>query len=503
MMRRRIGTRALLALAVWTLALQVSSVRSASAQIDLNGQWVVQVLIPVFPTLNDVCSLAFVQMGTGLSISGPCQGFANPVSLAGSIDTGTGVFTVSGSAGVCSALSATGTASDNNNFAGTFTCTSIGIGGGLVGSRCGNGIVDPGEACDDGNQLNGDCCSSTCQLDSAGQPCTPDPSVCTDDVCDGAGVCTHPFNTDPCDDGFDCTVGDTCSGGTCISGSNAAAGTPCNDDDDLCTIDSCDANGVCQPGPPLTCAPCFTCFASAGCFPSFDPCDDSNACTHDDNCDENGACLGIPETDGTACSDGDACTSNDTCQSGSCSPGPATVCDPCLSCDTVAGCIPELATGCKQSAKNKIQLKDAATDTLLWKWQVGEETFGLDFGNPAASTQYQFCIYDGPSGNPNLFLGAAVPAGPNWSPQRNGFIYKSSALTPDGVSIVKLKAGAAGKSHVLVKGKGANLNLAPLTSITLPVTVQLKKTGAAPMCWEASYATPSVSGALFFKAANQ
>jgi cysteine-rich repeat protein len=28
---------------------------------------------------------------------------------------------------------------------------------------CGNGIVTPGEQCDDGNLVNGDSCSSTCQ----------------------------------------------------------------------------------------------------------------------------------------------------------------------------------------------------------------------------------------------------------------------------------------------------------------------------------------------------
>ena len=31
---------------------------------------------------------------------------------------------------------------------------------------CGDGTVDPGEECDDGNALDGDCCSSTCQFPS-------------------------------------------------------------------------------------------------------------------------------------------------------------------------------------------------------------------------------------------------------------------------------------------------------------------------------------------------
>jgi uncharacterized delta-60 repeat protein len=34
----------------------------------------------------------------------------------------------------------------------------------LPGDICGNGILEPGEQCDDGNTADGDCCSSTCQL---------------------------------------------------------------------------------------------------------------------------------------------------------------------------------------------------------------------------------------------------------------------------------------------------------------------------------------------------
>src|SRR4030095_11157169 len=37
---------------------------------------------------------------------------------------------------------------------------------------CGDGIVDgPGEQCDDGNNTNGDCCSSTCQNEADGSAC--------------------------------------------------------------------------------------------------------------------------------------------------------------------------------------------------------------------------------------------------------------------------------------------------------------------------------------------
>jgi cysteine-rich repeat protein len=97
---------------------------------------------------------------------------------------------------------------------------------------CGDGIREGAEECDDGNTLNGDCCSSTCQAVLAGTPCAADGNPCTDDVCDGTGSCGVP-NSAPCNDGDPCTTGDACSGGVC--GGTAVS---C-DDGNLCTQDSC------------------------------------------------------------------------------------------------------------------------------------------------------------------------------------------------------------------------------------------------------------------------
>src|SRR5258705_10768583 len=40
-------------------------------------------------------------------------------------------------------------------------------GGGPPPAVCGNGIVETGEACDDGNTVNNDTCSNTCELGSS------------------------------------------------------------------------------------------------------------------------------------------------------------------------------------------------------------------------------------------------------------------------------------------------------------------------------------------------
>ena len=71
---------------------------------------------------------------------------------------------------------------------------------------CGNGSVDNGEQCDDGNKTPGDGCSVICQI-PAGWSCTGSPSVCT-----MAGVCGDGIlgATEACDDG-NRTAGDGCA----------------------------------------------------------------------------------------------------------------------------------------------------------------------------------------------------------------------------------------------------------------------------------------------------
>jgi len=101
---------------------------------------------------------------------------------------------------------------------------------------CGDGTVEGPEQCDDGNNEDGDCCSSDCVLEASGSTCDDDGNVCTSNTCDGQGECVAANVSDGtvCDDGSLCTTDSTCVAGECAGGSPVV----CNDDDE-CTEDTC------------------------------------------------------------------------------------------------------------------------------------------------------------------------------------------------------------------------------------------------------------------------
>jgi putative FmdB family regulatory protein len=73
---------------------------------------------------------------------------------------------------------------------------------------CGDGALNPGEQCDDGNTVGGDCCSAACTYEAAGTKCS-DGNACTmSDTCDGTGACTSGSRI-TCNDGEACTL-DSC-----------------------------------------------------------------------------------------------------------------------------------------------------------------------------------------------------------------------------------------------------------------------------------------------------
>jgi cysteine-rich repeat protein len=271
------GTRGALAGPV-LVTLAALGVPSARADVDLTGTFLAEFTGQTFPVsgANFSCLVVVAQTGTsiGLSFDGACA-YVGGLTATGTIDPATGEFAAAfpGSPSGCvpgtAGIGGVG-APDGRSFTGGAGCLFPGllepVRFDVFASTCGNTILEPGEECDDGNRAAGDCCSATCSHDPPGTRCAADTNGCTDDVCDGAGACTHPPNTEACEDGNDCTVGDACSGGACVPGPAAAAGAPCNLDADLCTVDQCDGAGTCTAtGGSLTCDPCSRCDPAHGC----------------------------------------------------------------------------------------------------------------------------------------------------------------------------------------------------------------------------------------------
>jgi cysteine-rich repeat protein len=510
-----------LILAASLVVLHLASVSAVRASVDLSGVWHVDFAVnypPPTGTSSFSCLVTIAQSGTNLDLSSADCSFS---TLSGTIDSDSGDFsaTIIQSLQIIS-VQGTGTAS---GFSGTldYQPPPFLVSGTFVGQLCGNGQIDPGEACDDGNVVDGDCCDSTCQFEPSGSSCT-DNNPCTDDMCDGAGTCTHQNHTGSCDDSNQCTSDDTCVNGACTGtavpdgsacdDSNSCtddscqggvctsvatpAGTACPDDGNQCTDDLCDGAGACQH--PFRTGACDTgndctdgacsgpseqCVATSK--PDGTTCDDHNACTMGDTC-QSGMCQGGPASpNGTNCDDGDACTTNDRCFFGGCS---GTPCGPCLACDVTLGCVPAIDSGCKHAGKSSIRLRATAGERLTWKWLHGDSTSQQDLEDPQSSANYVLCVYDGTvdqHGNPGLLLQAPAPAGSSWAPSGTGFTYKSSGQ-PDGITRIRLVPGQPSKAKILVNGSGSNLDLPPLQSITLPLTVELKPV-AGLVCWQSSY----------------
>ena len=118
------------------------------------------------------------------------------------------------------------------NFTNDVPWANFGTGAAAV---CGNGILEVGETCDDGNTLNGDGCTATCTI-QAGYYCTGAPSVCTT-VC-GDGIVA---GAEQCDDG-NVLSGDGCSS-TCQS-EGCVSASQCPGVDTECMTRTC-VGGVC------------------------------------------------------------------------------------------------------------------------------------------------------------------------------------------------------------------------------------------------------------------
>ncbi len=90
------------------------------------------------------------------------------------------------------------------------------------GPVCGNGVVEVGEQCDDGNRVSGDGCSDSCLLEVC------DPASCPSGCCDRNGTCVAGLADSACGVGGESCRDCVSAGGVCLSGvcSTAEGCTP-------------------------------------------------------------------------------------------------------------------------------------------------------------------------------------------------------------------------------------------------------------------------------------
>ena len=212
-------------------------------------------------------------------------------------------------------------------------------------STCQTGTCVPGEGCKYENADDGTECSVTCFEEA----------TCIAGECkanaDTAVVCASPEEAgNPCLEELQCDL----ETGECTVEIFKPEGTSCDDDGNLCSKESCSADGECvSTGDVENCSqqssdfPClkWACDAKDGTckdtgFIGEVSCDDGNACTKNDTCSEDefgiAECVGeaIPVDDGNPCTD-DYCKDgeffHDFLAGASCETGDA--CSPLGTCE--------------------------------------------------------------------------------------------------------------------------------------------------------------------------
>ncbi len=380
-------------------------------------------------TVNDTCIDGLCQGGGANPQCGCCQFDSYLSSVFG--ETAASVF------GSCSSPVTESFCSQE--LGGTFQSgASCDLETGLCepAATCGNGVVEAGEECDDGNTVGGDCCDAQCHFEPVESPCD-DGNACTiEDACDGEGSCVGgvPLTCDDgnvcngvesCDPQFGCQAGTplTCDDGNVCNGVESCdpqfgcqAGTPLNcDDGNVCNgVESCDPQRGCQPGTPLTCDDGNVCNGVESCDPQGGcqagtplNCDDGNVCNGVESCDPQRGCqAGTPLT----CDDGDVCNGVESCDpQGGCQAGTPLTCDDGDVCNGVESCDPQL--GCQAGMPLTCDDGDACNGV-----ESCDPQLGCQAGTPVSCAPAVPPCEAGEQCNPSTGLCEPLPDPPNTTP---------------------------------------------------------------------------------------
>ncbi len=130
------------------------------------------------------------------------------------------------------------------------------------------------------------------------------------------------------------------------------------------------------------------------------------------------------------------------------------------------GCEAEIidASSCFAAPSTKLQISDSSDNTkdkLSWQWGKGDEVMLAELGTPLSTTDYTLCVFDMTSSVPSIAAILEIPASMTFWTDKDakGFQYKDPAGTAAGVTGLSVTPGAATRSKVKLKARGAAIGL--------------------------------------------
>jgi len=299
---------------------------------------------------------------------------------------------------------------------------------------------------------------------------------------------------------------DVCTGITTVIG----AVDPESKSDPLLIVDQSQVftttAGRCAVDPPVACSAAADCADGSFCNAATGHCtvNSPGTCRSGDDCPSGTVCEPQQVTVGASVSDLDDDGVPDTLDSCPEVPNPLQADGDGDgagdACDATTPCPATPAAGCRSPIaplKSTFLVKPGTTpakNLLQWTWTKGAKTLPATFGNPITTDGYRLCVYEDTDGTPDLLSESAIPAGgtcagkPCWKGLgkpvgSKGYKYTNKTLLPSGISSLLLKPGDAGKSKIVLTGKGAAVAM-PAIPATFPLRVQLIGAGG---CWESAY----------------
>lgn len=243
----------------------------------------------------------------------------------------------------------TGEACDDGNLVDGDSCSSA-----CALASCGNGVLETGEACDDGNLTDGDSCSSTCALATCGNGIQETGEACDDGNASNTDSCLNTCLTATCGDGNVETGVEACDDGNSDNSdscTNACAAATCGDG----LIQS---GEDCDDGNATDTDSCLNSCVSASCGDGYveagiEQCDDGNS----DNTDD---CLNTCVS--AICGDGYVEVAIEQCDDGNSTSGDG--CSAICQQESVCGnSIVETGEDCDDGNSDEF---DACTSSCMW-----------------------------------------------------------------------------------------------------------------------------------------